>query len=104
MFVTFQSAISLIGTPGDTYDTGPMIMYINYGIALSYIVGLFTVVPLVYPLHLTSVYEYLDMRFKSTTVRILCTCIGMIQTVRVYSPQIPCGSPQTHKRGGGREA
>ena len=86
LFVTFQSAISLIGTPGDTYNTGPMVMYISYGISLAYIIGFFTVVPLFYPLHLTSVYEYLDMRFKSTTVRTLCTCIGMFQTVRVHIP------------------
>ncbi|KAK7110795.1 hypothetical protein V1264_014614 [Littorina saxatilis] len=93
LFVTFQSAISLIGTPGDTYDTGPMIFFTNYGIALAYIVGYFTVVPLMYPLHLTSVYEYLGLRFKSTAVRLLGTCIGMLQTelymaVALFSPAL----------------
>jgi Na+/proline symporter len=66
---------------GETFDTGPMIVYVNYGIALAYVVGLFTVVPLMYPLHLTSVFHYLEMRFQSKAVRILCTVIGMLQTV-----------------------
>ncbi|KAL8578446.1 hypothetical protein ACOMHN_028718 [Nucella lapillus] len=91
LFVTFQSAISLIGTPADTFNTGPMIFYINVGIALAYLVGYFTVVPVMYPLHLTSVYEYLELRFQSKAVRLLATCIGMFQTtlymgVALFSP------------------
>ena len=81
LFVTFQSAISLIGKPADAYSTGAMTMYISYGVAIAYLLGYFIVVPLFYPLHLTSVYEYLDMRFQSTAVRLLGTCIGMLQTV-----------------------
>ncbi|PVD29792.1 hypothetical protein C0Q70_09049 [Pomacea canaliculata] len=42
IFVTFQSAITLIGGPADMFNTGTMYMFIGYGIALSYIVGLFT--------------------------------------------------------------
>ncbi|KAK7105393.1 sodium-coupled monocarboxylate transporter 1-like [Littorina saxatilis] len=93
LFVTFTSAISLIGTPSDTYDTGPMIMYNSFGFGLAYLVGYFTVVPLMYPLHLTSVYEYLGLRFQSTAVRLLGTCIGMLQTelymaVALFSPAL----------------
>ncbi|XP_076438934.1 sodium-dependent multivitamin transporter-like [Babylonia areolata] len=66
LFVTFQSAISLLGTPSDTYNTGTMVFFVFLGICLSYIVSIFTVVPLVYPLRLTSVYHYLELRFRSS--------------------------------------
>ncbi|XP_025095163.1 sodium-coupled monocarboxylate transporter 1-like [Pomacea canaliculata] len=93
MFVTFQSAISLIGSPADVYSTGTMTTFVGFGIALSYIVGLFTVVPLIYPLHITSVYEYLELRFDSKCVRLLVTSLGMLQTclylaVALYSPAL----------------
>ncbi|KAL8624405.1 hypothetical protein ACOMHN_012804 [Nucella lapillus] len=93
LFVTFQSAISLIGTPSDTYNTGIMVLFIFLGIALSYVVGYFTVVPLLYPLRLTSVYHYLQLRFGSRVLKNLVTCIGMIQTslymgIALYSPAL----------------
>nr|KAG5714194.1 hypothetical protein BaRGS_018411 [Batillaria attramentaria] len=81
LFVTFQSAISLIGTPADTYNTGTMTMFINFGLGFAYVVGYFTVVPVMYPLHLISVYEYLGVRFKSKAVRLFATCVGMLQTM-----------------------
>ncbi|KAK7508623.1 hypothetical protein BaRGS_00000189, partial [Batillaria attramentaria] len=93
LFVTFQSAISLIGSPADIYITGTMVFYNSVGIAFSYVIGYFTVVPLIYPLHVTSVYEYLGRRFQSTGVRLLGTIIGMIQTlsymaVALFSPAL----------------
>ncbi|XP_025094627.1 LOW QUALITY PROTEIN: sodium-dependent multivitamin transporter-like [Pomacea canaliculata] len=93
IFVTFQSAITLIGGPADMFNTGTMYMFIGYGIALSYIVGCLPVVPLIYPLRITSVYEYLEMRFDSKCVRLFVTSIGMLQTVlymavALYSPAL----------------
>ena len=39
------------------------INFISYvGMALSYVIGYFTLVPLMSPLKLTSVYEYLKLR------------------------------------------
>ncbi|XP_071090688.1 sodium-dependent multivitamin transporter-like [Haliotis cracherodii] len=81
MFVTLQSAISLLGVPADVYTYGTMILYLYIGVALTYVSGLFTSLPLLYPLRITSVYEYLGMRFDSNAVRLLGTCIGMLQTL-----------------------
>ncbi|XP_067657594.1 sodium-dependent multivitamin transporter-like [Haliotis asinina] len=81
MFVTLQSAITLLGVPAEVYTYGTMYGYIYVGIALSYICGVYTCLPLLYPLRITSVYEYLGMRFESNAVRLLGTCIGMLQTL-----------------------
>ncbi|KAK7508626.1 hypothetical protein BaRGS_00000192 [Batillaria attramentaria] len=93
VFVTFQSAIGLIGIPADAYNTGTMVVFVGIGIAFSHVVGCFTVVPVMYPLHLISVYEYLEMRFKSTAVRLFVTCVSMLQTimymgVTLYAPAL----------------
>ncbi|XP_046560465.1 sodium-coupled monocarboxylate transporter 1-like [Haliotis rubra] len=81
MFVTLQSAITLLGVPADVYTYGTMYAYIYVGSVLSYICGVYTCLPLLYPLKITSVYEYLGMRFDSNAVRLLGTCIGMLQTL-----------------------
>ncbi|XP_067657928.1 sodium-coupled monocarboxylate transporter 1-like [Haliotis asinina] len=80
MFVTLSSAISLLGVPAEIYTFGSMAMYQYVAMASVYIVGMYTCLPLMYPLGITSVYEYLGMRFDSTAVRLLGTCIGMLQT------------------------
>ena len=58
----FQSAISQIGIPAEVYMHGSMFIMIGVGMAVSCVVGVFTLVPLMYPLGLTSVYEYLLLR------------------------------------------
>uniref|UniRef100_A0A0B6ZN73 Sodium-coupled monocarboxylate transporter 1 n=1 Tax=Arion vulgaris TaxID=1028688 RepID=A0A0B6ZN73_9EUPU len=81
IFVTFISAISLVGTPSDVYHYGGMASTAYLGFALCYVVGLYTMIPLMYPLHLTSLYEYLSLRFDSEALRICAVTIGMLQTI-----------------------
>ncbi|XP_076461797.1 sodium-coupled monocarboxylate transporter 1-like [Babylonia areolata] len=93
LFVTFQSAIRLLGTPSDTYNTGTMVFFISVGICLSYVLATFTIVPLLYPLRLTSVYHYLQLRFRSAGLKNLITVIGMLHTtvymgIALYSPAL----------------
>ncbi|XP_076461675.1 sodium-coupled monocarboxylate transporter 2-like [Babylonia areolata] len=93
LFVTFQSAIRLLGTPSDTYNTGTMVFFISVGICLSYVLAIFTIVPLLYPLRLTSVYHYLQLRFRSAGLKNLITVIGMLRTtvymgIALYSPAL----------------
>ena len=63
IFITFASAVSQIGIPAEVYMYGSMHVVMGVGISLSYVVGVFTLVPLVYPLGLTSMYEYLRKHF-----------------------------------------
>ncbi|XP_060071965.1 sodium-coupled monocarboxylate transporter 2-like [Ylistrum balloti] len=102
LFVTFASAISLMGTPADTYVYGIRGAYIGLGYLISVLLASITIVPLLYPLRLTSTYEYLQLRFRSKGVRTLGTMIGMLQTVAymgvtLYAPalalQIVAGIP-----------
>ncbi|BFZ00829.1 hypothetical protein BsWGS_03870 [Bradybaena similaris] len=93
LFVTYQSAISLMGQPAEVYQYGPMYPMVYIGISLSYVVGYFIMIPVMYPLKLTSLYEYLLLRFESQTVRMLSTVIGMVQTlfymaVALFSPAL----------------
>ncbi|CAG5121721.1 unnamed protein product [Candidula unifasciata] len=81
MFVTFISAIALVGAPSDIYYYSVMTITPFIGFSLSYIVGIYTMIPLIYPLHLTSLYEYLLLRFESDVVRISAVCLGMLQTL-----------------------
>ncbi|XP_033733845.1 sodium-coupled monocarboxylate transporter 2-like isoform X2 [Pecten maximus] len=102
LFVTFASAISLMGVPAEVYVYGIRGVYIGLAYFISVIIASVTVVPLLYPLHLTSTYEYLQLRFRSKGVRTLGTMIGMLQTVAymgvtLYAPalalQIVAGIP-----------
>uniref|UniRef100_A0A0B6ZCF7 Sodium-coupled monocarboxylate transporter 1 n=1 Tax=Arion vulgaris TaxID=1028688 RepID=A0A0B6ZCF7_9EUPU len=93
LFATFQSAISLLGTPAEVYTYGTMVMYGTVGTVISYAIAAVTVVPLFHPLRITSVYEYLEMRFQSRAVRLLGTFIGVISsisymTVALLSPAL----------------
>ncbi|RUS90827.1 hypothetical protein EGW08_001446 [Elysia chlorotica] len=81
LFASFISAISLIGVPVEVYTYGSMYIYNLIGVIISNIVALFTVVPMMYPLRLTSVYEYLNMRFDSKIVQLFGAAFGVTSTL-----------------------
>ncbi|XP_059172355.1 sodium-dependent multivitamin transporter-like [Physella acuta] len=85
VFATFQSAISLLGTPAEVYTYGTMTFYSVAGPVLSYVACLFTAIPLFYPLKLTSVNEYLERRYNSRFIRLLGTVTGIAATVTYMS-------------------
>ncbi|RUS72266.1 hypothetical protein EGW08_019967, partial [Elysia chlorotica] len=92
-FITFVSAITLIGIPAETFFFGGIVFSAFLGIALSHVIGYFTIVPLLHPLRLTSVYEYLQLRYESEAVRMLSAIIGMAtnllyQSVVLLSPAL----------------
>ena len=57
LIVTFQSAISVISYPAELYMYHTMYLYIFLGTILAHLVQCFMIVPLVYPLRLSSAYE-----------------------------------------------
>ncbi|KAK0070476.1 sodium-coupled monocarboxylate transporter 2, partial [Biomphalaria pfeifferi] len=80
IFATFASAISLMGVPTEVYYNGAMHPTFQVGFGLAHVVGYVTMIPLIYPLHVTSIYEYLHLRFQSELVRNSVLSIAMIQT------------------------
>ncbi|XP_067657886.1 sodium-coupled monocarboxylate transporter 1-like [Haliotis asinina] len=81
LFVTFLSSTSLIGMPAETFTTGWDFTFLAAGMMLCYLVTMFTVVPVMYTLHVTSMYEYFQLRFGSPTLRLLVTLVGMVQKI-----------------------
>ncbi|XP_069104835.1 sodium-dependent multivitamin transporter-like [Argopecten irradians] len=80
-FVTSISAIGILGVPADIYVYGIRIIFAGIAYCISMIIASLTIIPLLYPMQLSSTYEYLEMRFKSKGVRTLGVVIGILQTV-----------------------
>ncbi|XP_045215283.2 sodium-coupled monocarboxylate transporter 1-like [Mercenaria mercenaria] len=78
LVVTFQSSIMLLGFPAEVYLFGYMICLFNVGQCAAIYVATRIVVPLMYPLKITSVYHYLQLRYGNNSVRILSVTIGII--------------------------
>ncbi|RUS88035.1 hypothetical protein EGW08_004201 [Elysia chlorotica] len=81
LFATFQSAISLLGLPAEVYSYGSMFVYSMVAISLAALLAVESVVPLLYPLKLTSVYQYLALRYKSKFVSKFGATIGILTTL-----------------------
>ncbi|KAI0207882.1 Sodium-dependent multivitamin transporter [Lamellibrachia satsuma] len=94
MMVSFQSAIMVLGFVSEMYTYG-----IAYwpGRMLSVSIGLVIierlVVPWFYPLKLTSVFEYFELRFRSRSVRELASALGICSAIMymglaMYAPSL----------------
>ncbi|XP_071090109.1 sodium-coupled monocarboxylate transporter 1-like [Haliotis cracherodii] len=81
LFVTFMSSTSLIGMPAETFTTGFVFVLHVIAVALSYLIGIVTIVPIMHTLQVTSMYEYFHLRFQSPLLRLLVTVIGMFQKI-----------------------
>ncbi|XP_069102987.1 sodium-coupled monocarboxylate transporter 1-like [Argopecten irradians] len=81
LLVTFQSGISLLGLPVEIYQYGTQIYMGIIGLVAGYILVAVFFVPVFHPLQLTSVYEYLEMRFQSRAVRLTGSILGILFTV-----------------------
>lgn len=82
LLVTFQSGISLLGLPVEIYYYGTQIYMGVIGLVIGYTIVAAFIVPVLYPLQITSVYEVFN-NLNSRT----CTCISyrFISYREVYS-------------------
>ncbi|CAH1790095.1 unnamed protein product [Owenia fusiformis] len=76
--VSFLSAILILGTPAEMYRRGTMYWLNAFGICIAIIFAAVSFVPLLYPLKLTSSYEYLQLRFKSHAAKLTGTLILIV--------------------------
>lgn len=57
LLVTYQSAISVLGIPVEVYLYNVMIIYLYVAICIANLIQAAWIVPLMYPLRITSTYE-----------------------------------------------
>ncbi|XP_076630792.1 sodium-coupled monocarboxylate transporter 1 isoform X2 [Colletes latitarsis] len=82
---------SFLGYPSELYYRGSAMWETMYGMLLAYPIVCFVFVPVYYSLGITSVYQYLDMRFKSKLVRCLASFSYVIRSllnlaVTIFTP------------------
>ncbi|ELU10234.1 hypothetical protein CAPTEDRAFT_175398 [Capitella teleta] len=78
ILVTFQSSILYLGIPAEIYMNGTSYFLFHIGMAFAVLICCTLFVPLLFPLKLTSVYEYLERRYHSRASRIVGSMIGMM--------------------------
>lgn len=79
--VTFQSSILMLGYPAEIYIYGTIVIYNIVGILFSFLFTAIFVVPVFYPLKLTSVYQYFHLRFRNNCLRYLAMSTGIFYSV-----------------------
>ncbi|XP_060529145.1 sodium-coupled monocarboxylate transporter 1 [Cylas formicarius] len=82
---------SFLGYPSELFYRGSAMWETLYGMVLAYPIVCYIFVPVYFSLGITSVYQYLDMRFKSKLVRCLASGTYVIrqllnQSVTVFTP------------------
>lgn len=92
LMATFQSAVAVIGTPAEVYTNGTQYWFIGCSYILGLLIPAHIFIPVFYRLHLTSVYQYLELRF-SKAVRICGTVTFIFQMViyvgvGIYTPAL----------------
>ncbi|XP_058981283.1 sodium-coupled monocarboxylate transporter 1 [Musca domestica] len=84
---------TVLGYPSELFYRGSAMWEIIYGMASAYPLVCFIFVPVYFNLGITSVYQYLDLRFKSRMVRCLASATYIIRQicslgVTVYTPSV----------------
>ncbi|TNN78236.1 Sodium-dependent multivitamin transporter [Liparis tanakae] len=90
LLASFQSAVAIIGVPAEVFAHGTQYWFIGCAYFLGLLIPAHVFIPVLYRLHLSSAYEYLELRF-SKAVRICGTLAFIFQTVVymgvcVYTP------------------
>ncbi|XP_066122839.1 sodium-dependent multivitamin transporter isoform X1 [Saccopteryx bilineata] len=80
LLATFQSAVAILGVPSEIYKSGTQYWFLGCSYFLGLLIPAHIFIPVFYRLHLTSAYEYLELRFNKT-VRVCGTMTFIFQMV-----------------------
>ncbi|XP_005400529.1 PREDICTED: sodium-dependent multivitamin transporter isoform X1 [Chinchilla lanigera] len=80
LLATFQSAVAILGVPSEIYRFGTQYWFLGCCYFLGLLIPAHVFIPVFYRLHLTSTYEYLELRFNKA-VRICGTVTFIFQMV-----------------------
>lgn len=81
LIVSFESSIMMLAYPAEVYTYGIMFLLTSLGFMFATLLATRIVVPLIHPLKITSVYEYLELRYQSKGVRLLGTVLGTLYSL-----------------------
>lgn len=92
LFASFMSAITLLGTPAETYLNGTMYCVLVFCYPLTMAASAYIYMPVFYKLNVSTSYEYLEWRF-ARPVRILASACFTLQmtlymAIVVYTPAL----------------
>ncbi|KAM9443837.1 solute carrier family 5 member 6a [Clarias gariepinus] len=80
LLATFQSAVAILGAPAEIYAYGTQYWFLGCSYFLGLLIPAHVFIPVFYRLHLSSAYQYLELRFNKT-VRICGTVTFIFQMV-----------------------
>ncbi|XP_030618846.1 sodium-dependent multivitamin transporter isoform X4 [Delphinapterus leucas] len=80
LLATFQSAVAILGVPSEIYRFGTQYWFLGCSYFLGLLIPAHVFIPIFYRLHLTSAYEYLELRFNKA-VRVCGTVTFIFQMV-----------------------
>ncbi|KFO23347.1 Sodium-dependent multivitamin transporter [Fukomys damarensis] len=80
LLATFQSAVAILGVPSEIFRFGTQYWFLGCCYFLGLLIPAHVFIPVFYRLHLTSTYEYLELRFNKA-VRICGTLTFVFQMV-----------------------
>uniref|UniRef100_A0A8C1D679 Sodium-dependent multivitamin transporter n=1 Tax=Cyprinus carpio carpio TaxID=630221 RepID=A0A8C1D679_CYPCA len=80
LLATFQSAVAILGAPSEIYTHGTQYWFLGCSYFLGLLIPAHIFIPVFYRLHLSSTYQYLELRF-SKSVRICGTVTFIFQMV-----------------------
>ncbi|KAF2353758.1 Sodium/solute symporter [Trinorchestia longiramus] len=66
---TYISSISVLGIMGEVYGHGILAIWFTVGVVLGVLIATHVFIPVLFPLKLDSINEYLERRFRSTAVK-----------------------------------
>ncbi|ESO87861.1 hypothetical protein LOTGIDRAFT_179213 [Lottia gigantea] len=81
ILVSFMSAILILGTPAEMYTAGTQYFVYLIGMCAAIVISALVFVPLLYPLKITSSFEYLEKRFNSKAAKVTGTLIMVVQQI-----------------------
>ncbi|BFZ25471.1 hypothetical protein BsWGS_28510 [Bradybaena similaris] len=77
---SFFSASTLLGTPAEIYQFGTMYWICTFGAVLAPLTGALLFGPMFFKLRVVSVFQYLQLRFRSRAVRLFGAFIFLLRT------------------------
>ncbi|XP_069970064.1 sodium-coupled monocarboxylate transporter 1 isoform X2 [Penaeus vannamei] len=91
------SAISILGLPTELYLYGTQLVMNIFGAVVGVLVVRNVILPIVYPLRLVSIYQYIEIRFNSRALRKFATACQLLSScfyvgLCLYAPSLALSS------------